>query len=136
MTITDAKPFALIVQNDGGFILADWTCATEPHELLLREGVHAMGRLMHPHRVDSNLTVWADGEALWKGGPANPSAARLLDTAHVFCGPVLLTGAIAYSTARNAEGLTQDEALQLIERHLTGKRALLRSLHIPAQRTR
>lgn len=131
---TDANPYALILQNDGGFILADWTPTTTPHELLIREGIHKPGR-MSPQRVDPTLTVWSDSDAPWKEVPANHTAQRLLNIPYAFCGPVVLTGALPYSYAIEAEGLSQDQALQLIERHLSGKRVPTRSLHIPAQRT-
>ncbi|MFE5542126.1 hypothetical protein [Streptomyces sp. NPDC056492] len=132
---TDAKPFALIVHNDGSFVLADWTPSSEPHELLSREGIHQMAR-MGSQRIDDSLTVWSDDSALWGDVQVNRSAQRLLNTPHTLCGPIVLTGAIPHTCAAFADGLTQDQALQLIERHLTGKRVLMRSLHIPAQRTR
>ncbi|MFD9729804.1 hypothetical protein [Streptomyces sp. NPDC059072] len=132
---TDARPFALILQNDGGFVLADWTLTTTSHALLVREGLHKPG-WMRPHRVDPMLTVWSDSDAPWRDVPANHSAHRLLDIPYVFCGPVVLTGPIPDGYAVEADGLTQDQALRLIERHLSGKRVLMRSLHAPAQRTR
>lgn len=136
MPTTEARPFALIMQTDGGFVLADWTLTTAPHELVgewIREGAR-----MRPHKVDHTLTAWSDDEALWQDRPANPAAwslLRPLEVRHPFCGPVVLTGAVVYSTGRHADGLTQDQVLQLIERYLSGKRVLTRSLHIPAQRT-
>lgn len=132
---TDTKPFALILHNDGSFVLADWTPSTEPHELLGREGIHRMGR-MGAKRIDDTLTVWSDDHAIWEDIQVNRSAQRLLNTRHIMCGPVVLTGAIAHTCAAFADGLTQGQVLQLIERHLTTKRVLMRSLHIPAQRTR
>ncbi|MET9888531.1 hypothetical protein ABZZ20_36565 [Streptomyces sp. NPDC006430] len=132
---TDTKPFALIVHNDGSFVLADWTPSTEPHELLGREGIHQTAR-MGSKRIDDTLTVWSDDNALWENVQVNRSAQRLLSTPHPICGPVVLTGAIPHTCAAFADGLTQDQALQLIERHLTTKRVLMRSLHMPAQRTR
>ncbi|MFI8266713.1 hypothetical protein [Streptomyces sp. NPDC085665] len=125
----------MILQNDGGFILADWSPTTTSRGLLIREGIHKPGR-MSPQRVDPTLTVWSNPDAPWKDVPANHAAQRLLNIPWVFCGPVVLTGAIPYSCAIEAEGLSQDQALQLIERHLSGKRVLMRGLHIPAQRTR
>ncbi|MFF0220066.1 hypothetical protein [Streptomyces vinaceus] len=132
---TDTKPFALIVHNDGSFVLADWTPSTEPHELLRREGMHQTPR-MASQRIDDTLTAWSDDNALWEDGQVNRSAQRLLSIPHTICGPVVLTGAIPHTCAGIADGLTQDQALRLIERHLTGKRVLMRSLHIPAQRIR
>ncbi|MCX4633398.1 hypothetical protein [Streptomyces sp. NBC_01443] len=131
---TDAKPFALIMHNDGSFVLADWTPTTEPHELLRREGIQQKAR-MGSKRIDDTLTVWSDDNALWENAQVNRSAQRLLSIPHTICGPVVLTGAIPHTCASIADGLTQDQALRLIERHLTGKRVLMRSLRIPAQHT-
>lgn len=127
-------PFALIVQTSGEFVLADWTPTTEAHALLESEGIEQRGYL-HPRKVDDTLTVWSDGNALWGHTPVNHTAERLFDIPFTFCGPVVLTGTpdLCY-----ANGLTHHQALDLIERILTGKRVLTDRLHlhIPAQRTR
>ncbi|CAM5272214.1 hypothetical protein SAVIM338S_00007 [Streptomyces avidinii] len=133
MLTTDSMPFALVVQTGGEFVLTDWTPTTEAHELLQSEGIEQTGHL-HPQKIDDTLTLWSNGNALWTHTPVNHTAERLFDISVTFCGPVVLTGApdLCY-----ANGLTQDQALELIERILSGKRVLTTRLHlhIPAQRT-
>lgn len=139
-SIEPVRPFALIVQNDGGIELADWTPTTTPAELVQSDSACGW---MYPSEIDPTLTAWADADAPWNGVPANHGALRLLRLLNApslalmyVNGPVLLTGAVSDSPRRYADGLTQDQALHLIERYLTGKRVLMTSLHIPAQRTR
>ncbi|MEU9304944.1 hypothetical protein [Streptomyces sp. NPDC048269] len=132
-TTGTARPFALIMQTDGGFVLADWTPTTKPADSIDHESAYSAFR-MRPLPVHPTVTLWGDDHAAWRGLPVNDSARRLLRLLgapqFLFCGPVLLTGAMTYSMDGYAEGLTEDQALQLIELYLNC------SLHIPTQRTR
>lgn len=137
MPSTDAKPYALIMQTDGGFVLADWTPTTTPADTMARELEHR-ATLTRPVVVHPAVTMWVDDDAELRGLPVNGPAGRILRLLRapefMYCGPVLYTGALT-NLVDGPEGLTEDQALQLIEQYLTGKRVLTRSLHIPAQRT-
>ncbi|MER7468924.1 hypothetical protein [Streptomyces sp. NPDC097981] len=133
MPTTDAKSYALIVQTDGGCVLADWTPTTKPADPIDRESDYSAS-FMRPLPVHPTVTVWVDDDAAWRGLPINDPARRLLRRLlapqFLYCGPVLLTGAMTYSRGCYAEGLTEGQALDLIELYLT------RVATIPVQRTR
>lgn len=78
--------------------------------------------------------MWVDEDAVPRGLPFNRPAAKVLRVfraeALPYFGPVLFTGRIDTAADRGAHGLTEDQALELIEQYLT------RAAKIPQQRTR
>ncbi|MGW0754716.1 hypothetical protein [Streptomyces sp. NPDC002587] len=133
MPTTEVRPYAVIMPTDGQFVLTDWTPASTPAETVDREIEHRL-TFARPVVVNPAVTMWADADAVWREQPVNAPAGRLLRLLQApefsYCGPVLFTGALNSITDSTAEGLTEREALLLIERYLT------RNLHIPTQRTR
>ncbi|MFD3938233.1 hypothetical protein ACFWSF_09535 [Streptomyces sp. NPDC058611] len=132
---TTVEPFALIMQPDGGFVLTHWSPAATAADTLTRE-LTAPVADARPIAVDPTTTMWVDGEARRRGLPLNCYVGWLLRMLRhtpeaAYFGPVLFTGSIDVNAVRRgAQGLTEDQALRLIEHYLT------RGVAIPAQRTR
>ncbi|THA44653.1 DUF3846 domain-containing protein [Streptomyces sp. A1136] len=129
MTFTHAAaPYAVTIRPDGWFELADWT----PTATAAADALNC--RLARPVAVSAQLTMWVDEDAVSHGLPFNSPAAKVLRVlrAHAYpsFGPILFTGRTDPTADPSAYGLTEDQALQLIERHLT------RLAKIPQQRTR
>ncbi|MFK0204015.1 DUF3846 domain-containing protein [Streptomyces lavendulae] len=122
------EPFALVIQTDGWFELADWSPATTAAAALSCD-------LAHPVTITRNITLWVDQEALVHSLPVNVPATRILRTLGAarapYFGPVLFTGRTDHLAACGADGLTQDQALVLIEQYLTRT-----AITIPQQRQR
>ncbi|AKL64122.1 MULTISPECIES: DUF3846 domain-containing protein [unclassified Streptomyces] len=129
MTSTQAAaPYALMIQPDGWFELADWASTwTAAADSLSCQAVR-------PVALTGQLTMWVDEDAVPRGLPFNYPAARVLRVFRAeglsYFGPVLFTGRIDNAADRGAYGLTEDQALELIEQYLT------RAAKIPQQRTR
>ncbi|MFD9474977.1 DUF3846 domain-containing protein [Streptomyces goshikiensis] len=129
MTSTQAAaPYALMIQTDGWFELTDWTPTwTAAADSLSCQAVR-------PVALTGRLTMWVDEDAVPRGLPFNRPAAKVLRVfraeALPYFGPVLFTGRIDTAADRGAHGLTEDQALELIEQYLT------RAAKIPQQRTR
>ncbi|GLW04719.1 DUF3846 domain-containing protein [Streptomyces lavendulae] len=126
-TTKAVEPFALVIQPDGWFELADWTPATTAAVTLGCE-------LAHPVTL-TGVTLWVDQEALVHSLPVNVPAMRVLRVLGAarapYFGPVLFTGPTDHLAACGADGLTQDQALALIEQYLTRT-----AVKIPQQRQR
>ncbi|GHD83412.1 DUF3846 domain-containing protein [Streptomyces goshikiensis] len=129
MTSTQAAaPYALMIQTDGWFELTDWTPTwTAAADSLSCQAVC-------PVALTGRLTMWVDEDAVPRGLPFNRPAAKVLRVFRAEAlpcfGPVLFTGRIDTAADRSAHGLTEDQALELIEQYLT------RAAKIPQQRTR
>lgn len=132
---TTVEPFALIMQPDGGFVLTDWSPDDTAADTLTRE-LAAPVAVLRPIAVDPTTTMWVDSEARRRGLPVNYYAGWLLRMLRrtpeaSYFGPVLLTGRCDDNAPhRGAQGLTEDQALRLLDRYLT------RGIAIPEQRTR
>ncbi|MEV6689498.1 DUF3846 domain-containing protein [Streptomyces sp. NPDC051130] len=127
MTSTQATaPYAVMVQPDGWFELADWTPTTAVADALNCQ-------LARPVVVSGELTMWVDEDAVPHGLAYNGPAAKVLRVFRAdgppYFGPVLFTGRTDIVADGGAHGLTEDQALQLIEGHLT------RLAKVPQQRT-
>ncbi|MFJ6722494.1 DUF3846 domain-containing protein [Streptomyces sp. NPDC091259] len=127
MTFTHAAaPYAVTIRPDGWFELADWSPTAMAADVL-------NCRLARPVVVSSQLTMWVDEDAVSHGLPFNGRAAKVLRVLNAealpYFGPVLFTGPTEPHAVYGAHGLTEGQALRLIERHLT------RLGKIPQQRT-
>ncbi|WP_331726152.1 DUF3846 domain-containing protein [Streptomyces sp. NBC_01276] len=127
-TTKAVEPFALVIQPDGWFELADWSPTTT--------AAAALGcDLAHPVALTREITLWVDQEALVHSLPVNvpviPVLRSLGAVRNPYFGPVLLTGPTDHLAACGANGLTQDQALTLIEQYLTRT-----AVKIPQQRQR
>ncbi|MGY3341149.1 hypothetical protein ACVW0K_007342 [Streptomyces filamentosus] len=110
--------YALRVAPTGKFTLIDWDHGMCPQRALKAEQVR-------PVDLTTQLIMWTDELAASLGRPANDPARHLLHafqtTPTLVCGTAVFTGSTHGGTLL---GLTQDQALVLLDRYTNRRRAI------------
>ncbi|MBT2439749.1 DUF3846 domain-containing protein [Streptomyces sp. ISL-36] len=113
-TATAAWTFALWVSPTGTFRLLDWGTVTTPQQALCCDTAQPLG-------LTPALTMWTDEDAITLRRPRNAHASELLRAYQphpgLHFGDVVFTGATD-STTDAVQGLTEDQALTLLDLYL------------------
>ncbi|MGW6571999.1 DUF3846 domain-containing protein [Streptomyces sp. NPDC054945] len=112
--------YALRIEPTGGFSLLDWGSEMCPQDALGTDQVRSVD-------LTTQLIMWTDELAVPLGLPANAPARHLLHTYQAnptpVCGAAVFTG----STRGGALlGLTEDQALMLVDRYFSRHREVPR----------
>ncbi|MER8233116.1 DUF3846 domain-containing protein [Streptomyces sp. NPDC094049] len=108
--------YALRVEPTGGFSLLDWDAETRPQDALGADRVRSTD-------LTTQLIMWTDELAIPLGLPVNTPARQLLQAYQAnpnpICGVAVFTG-----STRGGEllGLTEDQALMLVDRYFSRHR--------------
>ncbi|MDX3540387.1 hypothetical protein PV721_40035 [Streptomyces sp. MB09-01] len=112
--------YALRVETTGGFRLLDWDADTCPQDALGSDQVRSTD-------LTTQLIMWTDELAVPLGLPANTPARQLLYAYQASPNPVCGVAVFTGSTRDGALlGLTEDQALMLVDRYFSRHRDLPR----------
>ncbi|MFD9047761.1 DUF3846 domain-containing protein [Streptomyces zaomyceticus] len=112
--------YALMVETTGTFRLLGWGTDTCPQHALCADKVRSVD-------LTTRLIMWTDGLAVPLGLPANAPARHLLCTYQEAPSPVYGAAVFTGSTSDGELlGLTEDQALMLIDRYLNRHRSIPR----------
>ncbi|MFJ5142663.1 DUF3846 domain-containing protein [Streptomyces sp. NPDC088707] len=105
--------YALRVEPTGGFSLLDWDADTCPQDVLGADQVRSTD-------LTTQLIMWTDELAVPLGLPVNAPARQLLHSYQDKPTPVRGVAVFTGSTRGGALlGLTEDQALMLVDRYLS-----------------
>ncbi|MFC9260805.1 DUF3846 domain-containing protein [Streptomyces hydrogenans] len=115
--------FALRIEPTGKFSLLDWDASTCPQEALRTEQVRSVD-------LTTQLIMWTDDLAVPLGLSVNVPARHFLysyqPTPSPVCGAAVFTGS---THDGRLLGLTQDQALVLLDRYISRHRDIPRPRH-------
>ncbi|MEV0493395.1 DUF3846 domain-containing protein [Streptomyces atratus] len=118
----DTQAFAFLVQPTGRFRLLHWDTVATPHAALRADAVR-------PVDITTQLTMWVDDDATAFRVQMNAPAVGLLlayqERVHPYYGDVVFTGSTDAEGA--PRGLTEDQALALLDRYLQRRAQLPRA---------
>ncbi|MCZ4098099.1 DUF3846 domain-containing protein [Streptomyces sp. H39-C1] len=124
MATTAVETFALWVSPSGTFRLLPWDAAITPDDALCCN-------IARPVDLTTQLIMWVDDDALLLDQPLNGPACALLSTYEALPGPYF--GDVVFTGSTDAQGnilgLTQDQALMLVDRYLQRPALLPRPRH-------
>lgn len=124
-TATAVETFGLWISPTDSFRLLHWHSVSTPQQAL-------MCHTAQPVKVTGGLTMWTDSDAIPLRRPRNARAAELLHAWQphpgIYFGDVVFTGATGIHSDP-VEGLTEDQALELLDLYL-----LRRTTHVPSPR--
>jgi hypothetical protein len=119
---TETQTFAFLVQPTGRFRLLHWDTVATPHAALRADAVR-------PVDITTQLTMWVDDDASVPRMQMNAPAVGLLlayqERVHPYYGDVVFTGSTDAEGAPH--GLTEDQALALLDRYLQRRAQLPRA---------
>ncbi|MFD4231416.1 DUF3846 domain-containing protein [Streptomyces sp. NPDC058545] len=119
---TEAQTFAFLVRPAGRFRLLRWGTVATPHVALCADAVR-------PVDITTRLTVWVDDDAIALRVQMNAPVVGLLlayqERVHPYYGDVVFAGSTDAEGA--PRGLTEDQALALLDRYLQRRAQLPRA---------
>ncbi|MFJ4879894.1 DUF3846 domain-containing protein [Streptomyces sp. NPDC088745] len=114
--------YALRVEPTGGFSLLDWDPAMRPQDALDADQVRCVD-------LTTRLIMWTDEWAFPLGRPDNGPASQLLHTYQAK--PCKVSGLAVFTGTTTSDGsvlgLTEDQALVLVDRYVNRHRDIPRS---------